>query len=227
MKRVGVVLFLLACFGAGFYGTVRVYPIRGVRVENSKPNPIVALTPYVEKIGVGFEHQHAATHKIVLYDIHNPGEEVGHCSGTAVGPHSLLTAGHCNMDSNQISLDASPNILHIRCEFPDGNDHILYLVDTTFVNYVEIEQRSLTVKEKIHLWGAPGLSSDVFRIGYFSGINTEKQQAFVLPIFRGDSGSAIFDEDGHVVAIVSQGNDSAGGFAFPLKFSAEQLRAIL
>jgi V8-like Glu-specific endopeptidase len=187
------------------------------------PQPVSEVKSPVEK-------QHAATHKIGLRDVINP-TAGGHCSATAVGPHSLLTAQHCFTDSNVLYIDNSPDPVHIVVALIDGNDHVIYTVDRTFADYVPVVQRPLVVGEHVHMWGAPGTSSDVYRIGYFDKLDrVEDMQAtlqiFVLPIFAGDSGSGVFDEQGNVIAVTSLGDRSAHDACFPLAFTPAQLAAI-
>lgn len=176
------------------------------------------------------EQQHAATHKIGIRDVTDPTMH-GHCSATAVGPHSLLTAQHCFTDSNVLYVDNNPDPAHIVLALIDGNDHVIYVVDRDFADWVPVTQRPLVVGEHVHLWGAPGKSDDVYRIGYFDKLDPVEDvaatlQIFVLPIFAGDSGAGVFDEQGNVVAVTSLGDRSAHDACFPLAFTPAQLAAI-
>jgi hypothetical protein len=181
------------------------------------------------------EQQHATTHRLAVYDLLEGkgfNGEAGHCSGTVVGPHAILTAQHCFTNSNKIRLDAETEPLHILAVFPDGSDHVIYLVDHTFTAWASISERPLVPSESVHIWGAPGKNSDVYRSGYFMKMTTEKSvdpaltfqfELFVLPIFPGDSGSGVFDENGNVVAVTSMGDTSAESMDLPLVFTQAQL----
>lgn len=189
--------------------------------------------PVVEPT-TAIERQHANTHRIGVYDL--PGvtfnSEVGHCSGTVVGPHAILTAQHCLRDSAFIRLDAEKNPIRIMAALFDNNDHVIYIVDRTFTTWTPIVQRELVVNEPVHFWGAPGKNSDVYRIGYFQKMTTMKEldpdgkfqfQLFILPVFGGDSGSGILDESGNVIAVVSMADTSADNLDLPLAFTPGQL----
>ena len=177
---------------------------------------------------VSIEQQHAATHRVGVFQEFEG--EVGHCSGTAIGPHAILTAQHCFRDSNQIRLDADKEPTTILAAFVDGNDHVIYLVNREFKVWVSIDQRKLSAGERVHFWGNPGMSTDILRTGVFVKIglipevsSRVKLQIFILPVFRGDSGSGLFDEDGNIVAVLSMGDESAHEWSIPLAFSPAQL----
>lgn len=190
-----------------------------------KPAP----TPVEVKSAI--ENQHATTHRIGVYDL---SEEVGHCSGTAVGPNAILTAQHCFKDSNLIRLDADKKPVKIVAALIDGNDHVIYILDgVEFSAWSGITERALVANESVHFWGAPGKNPDVYRTGYFKKNATlhdlDKDEpfipieVFVLPVFRGDSGSGIFDESGQIVGVVSMADESANSFNLPLAFTQDQL----
>jgi V8-like Glu-specific endopeptidase len=183
------------------------------------------------------EQQHVTTHRIATYDIIKGdgwNQEVGHCSGTVVGPHAILTAQHCFMNSNLIRLDAEKEPTVIVFAFIDGHDHIIYMVNRTFKTWAIINERKLIPNESVHLWGSPGRHGDVYRAGYFDKYDSKKEldpelkvkfEAFILPVYKGDSGSGVFDENGSVVAVTSMSDESAGGLDVPLAFTRGQLDA--
>jgi V8-like Glu-specific endopeptidase len=197
--------------------------------------------PMIEPVQVSavtktaIEQQHATTHRIAVYSLTEGdtwNQEIGHCSGTVVGPHAILTAQHCFADSNTIRLDSEKDTVRIVAALIDGNDHVIYLVDRTFKMWASINERTLVSNEPVHIWGAPGHNSDVYRSGYFTGYVTEKDldpalkvqfEKFILPTFGGDSGSGVFDENGSIVAVTSFGDKSAEGLDVPLAFTPDQL----
>jgi hypothetical protein len=192
--------------------------------------PQLKSTPVVAVLRSPLEQQHAATHRIAIYDVLHG--ETGHCSGTAISKNAVLTAQHCFKDSNLIRLDKEVKPVKIIFAFVDGNDHVIYVLDHSFSTWVPIQQKPLVPLASVHFWGAPGKNSDVYRTGYFSSLGivpdiskTLKLQAFILPTFHGDSGSGIFDDKGNVVAVVSLGDTSANEWSLPLAFTDEQLDA--
>jgi V8-like Glu-specific endopeptidase len=200
---------------------------------SSGPAATVTPTPTT-----AIERQHANTHRIAVYDMLGAkgfNKEAGHCSGTVVGPHAILTAQHCFQDSNLIRLDTEKEPTVIVAAIIDGNDHVIYIVNREFSTWTPISERQLVSNEPVHFWGAPGHNKDVYRDGYFQKMTTEKDvdpdekfqfQMFILPVFGGDSGSGILDADGSVVAVVSMSDESAENLDLPLAFTVEQLGAI-
>lgn len=203
----------------------------GLSAPTTEPIQVVAVTK------TAIEQQHATTHRIAVYDLEKGdtwNQEVGHCSGTVVGPHAILTAQHCFFDSNLIRLDSEKDPIHIVAAIIDGNDHVIYIVDRTFKTWASINERPLIPNESVHIWGAPGHNSDVYRSGYFVKYDTEKDldpalkvqfENFILPTFGGDSGSGVFDENGNIVAVTSMGDKSADSLDVPLAFTPDQLDA--
>jgi len=60
----------------------------------------------------------------------------GSCSGTAVGPHAILTAEHCLQAIVSLSVDGRK--VSIKSVMLDRNDHAIVLVDETFADYAEV-----------------------------------------------------------------------------------------
>lgn len=208
----------------------------GCKQKAAAPVPATAIAQSA------LEKQHATTHRVGVYDIHAYNTEVGHCSGTSVGPHALLTAQHCFEDSNLIRLDKDTKPTVILATFIDGNDHVIYLLAHDFPHWAGIDERGPKVNEPVHFWGAPGDNTDVYRSGYYQKATKDSpekvkgktlkgdiftMQVFVLPVFPGDSGSGIFDASGIIIAVVSRTDESADNFDFPLAFTQEQLDIVI
>jgi V8-like Glu-specific endopeptidase len=169
------------------------------------------------------DQQHLSTHHIVMETIIDGGS----CSATSVGPHTLLTAGHCIMATNRIRVDEKEYA--VTGIVLDENDHALVTTTATFAAFLPITPRVMVAGEPVHFWGNPGRSRDVYRVGTFLTIMDVQHVPaliFLLPAFAGDSGSGILDADGNLVAILSMADESADVAAFPLKFSPAQLAAI-
>lgn len=168
------------------------------------------------------------THHIALSSI----SESAGCSATAIAPHALLTASHCEVPSDKINIDGQPHL--IKMILRDGNDHSILVVDDTFKFVAEIDQRVPIDQESVFNFGNPGHSVSVYRSGVFEHNDevdgeddiTRPDYVYALPVYHGDSGSAIFDLSGKVVGVVSLGNDSAEAMAMVMNFTPDQLSAV-
>ena len=187
-----------------------------------------------------------ATHMIKYYEDEDKGigNPSGLCTGTAVGPHALLTALHCDEgEIDVISLDLAVQKYHIVGYIYDGRDHIIYHLDgPAFKDFVTIQEREAKVGETVTSYGDG--RGDFPQHTYFGkviedsngGDTSEIDMAavahvFSLPVIPGDSGSAIYGTDGDIVALVtySNSNDYTGtkeAVGFALNFSAEELEMI-
>jgi hypothetical protein len=150
------------------------------------------------------------------------------CTGTAVGPHALLTAVHCDKgDLDTIRLDLSKRLYHIIGAVGDGRDHVIYHLDgPAFINTVNIHEREAVLGEKVVSYGNGG---DYPQHTYFGSVIAEANggdtsdvdaadgtRCFSLHVVPGDSGSAIYGADGSIVALVTYGDpryNTATGFA--------------
>jgi hypothetical protein len=92
--------------------------------------------------------------------------KTGICSATAVGPHTLLSAGHCFTDKHSILIDGKPAaVLNV---IPDGADHVLVIVTATFTDIATRGQMP-GVGGNVEYWGNPDGLHDIYRRGYIVG----------------------------------------------------------
>lgn len=197
--------------------------------------------------------QHAAMHIIAMVERDSDGKIIngGLCTAYAVGPHTLLTAEHCNVpNTNAIYLDDAVNRDEIRAgrgisysitdrEF-DHQDHML--IDISGVNFkgtIELTDhvRKPLQGEHTYQWGNPGGKRDQYREGYVMGkIVLPKEESAEIdatgdiyliaePVIGGDSGSAIFSAvDGQLIGVLTYGIDEgqvAGMYA--IEFTQAQI----
>lgn len=157
------------------------------------------------------------------------------CGATATGPHTILTATHCGVEELK-AIDGVPvKVLDV---FHDGNDHTGVLVDITFDRWATISTVPLRQGERVRMWGNPGILRYQYREGYVSGtcplVECFPVQAkskdlilFDLHIWKGDSGSGMFDDAGNLRSVVSMiygaPSFSPAG-TLPFAFTQEQLQ---
>lgn len=155
--------------------------------------------------------QRRAEHRIE-YRAHD--RATGYCTGTAIGPHALMTASHCNNERDKTDtfrLDNSPQDFHIENTLSDNRDHDVYLVDTQFTNWIPYVVRPAKFGEHVYLYGSGGAGYpprrlDGTRISYDdpSDIDADDGQVrFSMPVIPGDSGSAVFNDDGTIAAVTT------------------------
>lgn len=174
---------------------------------------------------------HKTTHRTQNSTILNS----GFCSATAIGPHALLTASHCELPTSALVLDGEPRT--ILETLRDGEDHTIYLLDGKEFSDVAALGNSLQLEagDAVFIFGNPGEFSDMYRSGTVAQAQDKHYQIiFSLDSYGGDSGAAIFNEDGAIVAVVSAVyvQNNGGLFikltrGFALAFTPEQLRIAL
>jgi V8-like Glu-specific endopeptidase len=177
--------------------------------------------------------QHDATHWVIQDDGKKPTTraEAAGCSATAVAPHVLLSAHHCYVSDSKIFIDGGVVGYSFTAIF-DTNDTALYIVpDYTFKNIVPFAPHDGELKQgdRVHIFGNPAGVRDIFREGYVAGKDEVKEDHLkiwivVMPTVGGDSGSSVWDADGHICGVVTYGvfDGKMMGFAAPT-FTANQL----
>lgn len=204
---------------------------------------------------------HNATHRISNSSMLGGG--VGSCSATAIGPHALLTAAHCEVASDSLTVD--DKTAHVEGTIGDGLDHVIYLLsDVTFKDIAQLSDDTQQYPgDRVFVFGNPGQFRDMYREGYVSGFESPnftnstsipnifqflapvapkevvKAPAHKRPVvtfydlngFFGDSGSALFNDEGKIVAVTSfiQHNERDGYEnkfmgSFELRFKKKQLK---
>jgi len=179
-----------------------------------------------------------ATHQITYFVKDENGEEQfeGLCTATAIGPHALITANHCDEGKiRTIHLDYTLNTYHILYGITDTHDHTIYLIDgPALKNYIRLQPRLPRLGERVTSYGCGGKDfpphTYAGRVitddngGDYSDIDAAWSTfAFSLPAIPGDSGALIYGEDGNVVGEITYGslfNDGTrAAVSFALNFN--------
>ena len=126
------------------------------------------------------------------------------CSATAIGPHALLTATHCESAFADIKIDGSP--AHVDRIIYDTSDHSIYLLSgIIFYHIASIAPTKLGQGDAVYIYGNPeGVAThfDYLRRGYVVAIENNRKQGSVAVMdlngFFGDSGAAVFNACGEI-----------------------------
>jgi hypothetical protein len=146
------------------------------------------------------------------------------------GKHVLLTATHCMAAGELQKVNGTPVKL-VRSE-DDGNDHTLVVIDRPFVKWARMGRKPVQT-QRVRLIGSPGGEPDVYREGYVARVR-DNEVWLIIPGFGGDSGSALFDDSGRIIAVLSGARtwvDHRSGAVFtvvvalPVKFTEKQWKA--
>jgi len=184
--------------------------------------------------------QHKATFTIVT---RNEDMKMGAgCSATAISEHVLLTAAHCRIPDGKVYLNQTQapwvHPLEVSETIYDEQDHMLLVLPGVlfkhFIAYDPANYRPIQRNERYYLWGNPGLVPDQYREGYVTGFYTPPIDGEVMlsnriallsgPVVGGDSGSAIFAEDGRLVSVLTWGIfDGLFAGGYDLAFTPEQI----
>jgi hypothetical protein len=195
-----------------FFLAILIGSLGGVTVglATSPPQKLVhAVAAYHEAKAI---NKVKATSHVIAMD--SPVTGPSGCSATAIGPHTLLTASHCERPDDYLTVDGVKNIPIVKV-LRDGDDHsIIFLSEKSirFSDTAKFVNRPLNRGEWVFIWGNPGGSGfqfvGVLRVGRFVAQNIFRERivdVFDLASEHGDSGSAIFDINGNIVDVLSVG----------------------
>lgn len=157
-----------------------------------------------------YAQAHAEAHSIQMETL----LETKKCSATAVGPHALLSAAHCELGTDELELDGYT--VEVGGTIRDGRDHTIFILPKIkFKDYAVINQTLPEQGDEIFYFGNPDKVKDWFRKGYV--VNVQKPEGLFSsaddPIiidydsngYYGDSGAGIFNERGEVETVVTAG----------------------
>jgi V8-like Glu-specific endopeptidase len=129
------------------------------------------------------------------------------CSGTAIAPDVILTAEHC-VDATLKTVDGHPVRVTGLGKSEPRDMATIRVSGLRFESWSRIG-RPAKQGDRVRWWGNPLGMPDMYRQGYVSRVG--KGQLIVdATICKGDSGSGLFNDSGHLVGVVSAMSDRNG-----------------
>jgi V8-like Glu-specific endopeptidase len=184
---------------------------------------------------------HAASYQIGQITVSGGGR----CSATAIGPHALLTASHCEAPTDELYIRGQEgNPFQIVGRIRDEQDHTIFLLKgVTFSDYADVlPADKFEQGEDVFTFGNPGKWQDIYQRGYVAGVLVDDSLAAALghgdpdevlldfQAYPGESGAGVFNSEGKLLTVVAADDiqakpDEAISFAsaYRLNFSPEQL----
>lgn len=155
-----------------------------------------------------------ATHFIALLSDDDL-EPVASCTATAIGPHAIMTAQHCNDGKTflkHIRIDASTHIYTILKWNADDRDHLIFLLNgPSFTNLEPVYTRRPGPDERVYFIGC-GAEDFPCTVKHgkisneFDPSDVDADQEifyFTGNCIPGDSGAAVYGEDGAIVGLLT------------------------
>jgi hypothetical protein len=180
--------------------------------------------------------QQKTSHGLVF--LNDKGDPRVGCTGTVIGPHAILTAEHCdqNMEFTDLNLDYSTRIYKVLTVTRDHRDHLILIVDGPAFRDIEpYVTAKAVVGEKEFFYGFGGDAypahetiGTVARSTDPSGIDAEDEIVyFHSDAVHGDSGAALYDSRGNILALLTYGGEDDDGksqaIGFALAFTKTQI----
>jgi len=171
---------------------------------------------------------HAYAHQTVQRPKVDGGAE---CSATAIGPHALLTASHCERATSHIAIDGIQ--ADVATVLRDEEDHSIYLLtgisfNTWYAGNIPVDL-PLSVGDDVVIFGNPGAFHDMLRRAYVSGSDGPGPSILFLDgnINEGDSGAGVFNATGTLLGVISvkaMGDGIKFSGMYPMKFTEAQVK---
>jgi hypothetical protein len=149
------------------------------------------------------EKAHAATLEIGQKTI----AHTAVCAATAIGPHAIITASHCELPTDDLFIDSVDKDVTIVGRIRDTYDHSIYLLDgVTFTDYADVKIADpLDQGEELFFFGNPADFVDLYRKGFVAGYRRETDEVLLqIDAFPGDSGAALFNSKGEIAGLITE-----------------------
>lgn len=203
---------------------------------------VLLFLPCVAAVNPAVEKAHNASYHIAQMTLMGGSM----CSATAIGPHALLTATHCELPTDDLEIMGQTvgGDAIIVGRIRDYVDHTILLIkNIEFPVWVSVVEKKPSLGDDVFTFGNPGTWTDIFQKGYVAGLQFDTSMEAQLTgnakppeilldfqAYPGTSGSGVFNLDGDLVFVVSsyheQSDDKvaiAFASAYPLLFSKDEL----
>jgi hypothetical protein len=160
---------------------------------------LLAMSGVVIAGNVGLRRTEANVHEFTLLVEFIEG---GHCSATKVGRSTILLAAHClSPGMTAVLIEKTPVAITAIDEGP--GDQARLTLRAEFKRWAFIG-RPPKQGDEVFMFGNPAHHRDQLRRGYIAGTRDDGLITAMLPLWKGDSGSAVFNDRGQIVALVVQ-----------------------
>jgi len=154
------------------------------------------------------------THKIEFVGL---AIDPSHCSATAIGPHAVLTASHCEEATDDLVIDQTK--VKIVSILRDKLDHSIILFNgPRFTAWSELKAVRLQPLQQLIICGNPLQLTQLYRTGFVAGQTLGPTGIPVILIdmnvYYGDSGAGVFTTSGDLIGVLNIvfGNQRNGNY---------------
>lgn len=133
------------------------------------------------------------------------------CTGTVIGPHAILTAEHCSPEKI-VRFDYAVETYNVLYLMKDDREHIIFLVDgPPFTEIQPYITRAPVVGESTYLYGFgkrvyPATAKLGIVLNEYDPSEVDLREGLFYvsnPVLQGDSGSAVYGQDGYILGVVT------------------------
>ena len=161
-----------------------------------------------------------------------------HCTGTAIGPHAILTAEHCSPEK-RVRFDYATETYNVLLQIKDNREHIIFFIDgPPFTEIEPINLRAPRIGEVTYFYGHgnkvyPATAKMGIVLDEYDPSEIDAREGlFYISnlVLLGDSGAVVYGSDGDILGVVTyrltdgMSDLISHGGIFPLAFTRCQIK---